>query len=63
VLRRPFDFGYRDHREQHDPRRELKGARMQRKDRPSIDPFTIHDAEALIAAIHQDCGRSTGQLR
>jgi integrase len=52
VLRRAFKFGYRDHPEQHDPTRDLKGARMQRKDRPVIDPFTIHEAEELIAAIH-----------
>ena len=41
VLRRAFKFGYRDHPEQHDPTRGLKGARIQKKDRPVIDPFTI----------------------
>jgi site-specific recombinase XerD len=28
VLRRAFKFGYRDHAGQHDPARDLKGARM-----------------------------------
>jgi integrase len=60
VLRRAFKFGYRDHPEQHDPTRELKGARMRRKDRPLIDPFTIREAEALIAAIHRDWGEAQG---
>ncbi len=60
VLRRAFKFGYRDHPEQHDPTHGLKGARMQRKDRPRIDPFTIREAEALIAAIHRDWGEAQG---
>jgi hypothetical protein len=40
VLRRAFNFGYRDHPELHDPARLLSGARIQRKDRPVIDPVT-----------------------
>jgi integrase len=60
VLRRAFKFGYRDHPELHDPARQLKGARIQRKDRPVIDPFTIHEAETLIAALHRDWGEAQG---
>jgi integrase len=60
VLRRAFKFGYRDHPEQHDPSRQLKGARIQRKDRPVIDPFIIHEAEVLIAALHRDWGEAQG---
>ena len=56
VLRRAFKFGYRDHLERHDPTRELKGARIQRKDRPVIDPFNLEDAETLIAALRSDWG-------
>ena len=56
VLRRAFEFGYRDHPERHDPTRDLKGARIQHKDRPCIDPFTLDEAEALIAAIRRDWG-------
>jgi len=59
-LRRAFKFGYRDHPEEHDPSRQLKGARIQRKDRPVIDPFTIHEAEVLIAALHSDWGEAQG---
>jgi integrase len=56
VLRRAFKFGYRDHPDQHDPTREMKGARIQSKDRPAIDPFTIDEAETLIAALRRDWG-------
>jgi integrase len=56
VLRRAFEFGYRDHPERCNPTRGLKGARIQQKDRPHIDPFTLDEAEALIAAIRRDWG-------
>ena len=48
ILRRAFDFGYRDHPEQHNPARSLRSARL-KKDRPRIDPFCMQDAETLIA--------------
>jgi integrase len=60
VLRRAFKFGHRDHPENHDPTSGLKGARIRKKDRPVIDPFTIHEAERLIAAIHRDWGEAQG---
>lgn len=56
VLRRAFKFGYRDHPDRHDPTRELKGARIQGKDRSLIDPFSLDDAETLIAALRHDWG-------
>ena len=56
VLRRAFKFGYRDHPDRADPTRELKGARIQRKDRSLIDPFSLEDAETLIAALRRDWG-------
>jgi integrase len=31
-----------------------------KKDRPVIDPFTIQEAETLIAAIHRDWGEAQG---
>jgi integrase len=62
VLRRAFDFGFRDHPEHPNPARSLKGARMGRKDRRRIDPFRIQDAEALIAAIHRDWGEAQGNF-
>jgi len=60
VLRRAFKFGYRDHPEKHDPTTGLKSARIRKKDRPVIDPFTIQEAETLIAGIHRDWGEAQG---
>jgi integrase len=62
VLRRAFEFGYRDHPYQSNPAWALKGARIRRRDVPRIDPFRIQDAEALIAAIHQDWGEVQGNF-
>jgi integrase len=60
VLRRALKFGYRDFPERHDPTVGLKSARIRKKDRPVIDPFTIQDAETLIAKIHRDWGEAQG---
>lgn len=60
ILRQAFDYGYRDHPEQHNPARGLRSARLKKKDRPAIDPFCMHDAETLIAAIHRDWGEAQG---
>jgi integrase len=60
ALRRAFDFGFQDHPEHHNPARGLKSMRMGKKDRPTIDPFSIQDAETLIAAIHRDWGEAQG---
>jgi integrase len=38
----------------------LKTLRIRKKDRPPVDPFSIDEAEALIAAIHQDSGEAQG---
>jgi integrase len=56
ILRRASKFGYRNHPDRHDPTRELKGARIQGKDRPIIDPFALDEAETLVAAIRKDWG-------
>jgi integrase len=60
VARRVFEFGYRDHPELHNPASTLRVVRLNKKDRPRIDPFNIHDAETLIAAIHRDWGLAQG---
>jgi integrase len=60
ALRRAFDFGYLDYPERRDPAASLKCARIGKNDRPPIDPFSIQDAEVLIAAIHQDWGEAQG---
>ena len=60
ILRRAFEFGYRNHPEQHNPARSLRSARLEKKDRPKIDPFSMQDAETFIAAIHRDWGEAQG---
>jgi hypothetical protein len=47
ALRRAFDFGFQDHPEYHNSARALKSARIGKKDRPALDPFSIQDAEIL----------------
>src|SRR5262249_52880063 len=60
VLRRAFAFGYRDHPLRTNPACALRCARITRRDRPRVDPFRIQEAEALIAALHQDWGEAQG---
>lgn len=60
VLRRAFDFGYRDRPLHENPARSLRCARLRKADRPKVDPFSMHDAEILIAAIHRDWGEALG---
>lgn len=54
VLKRAFDFGYRDRPPQENPAQSLRCARLRKNERAKIDPFSMHDAETLIAAIHRD---------
>lgn len=60
VIRCAFEYGYRDHPEKHNPASALKCFRLSKKDRRPPDPFTIQEAEALIAAIHRDWGEVQG---
>jgi integrase len=60
ALRRAFNFGYLDYPERRDPAEALKCSRIGKKDRPLIDPFSIQDAEVLIAAIHREWGELQG---
>lgn len=60
IVRRAFEYGHRDHPEQHNPALGLRSVRLKKKDRPRIDPFSIQDAETLIAAIHRDWGAAQG---
>jgi integrase len=60
VIRCAFEYGYRDNPEKHNPAAALKCFRLTKKDRPPPDPFSIHEAEALIAAIHLDWGEAQG---
>jgi integrase len=60
ILRRAFEYGYRDHPQRHNPARGLKTLRIRKKDRPPVDPFSIQEAETLIGAIHHDWGEAQG---
>lgn len=60
ALRRAFNYGYLDYPERIDPAASLKCARIGKKDRPRIDPFSIQDAQVLIAALHRDWGAAQG---
>jgi integrase len=60
VLRRAFALGFQDFPAYHDPAATLKCLRLRRHDRPKADPFTIQDAETLIAALHADWGEARG---
>jgi integrase len=60
ALRRAFAFGYLDHPDRVDPATRLRSAKIGKKDRPRIDPFSIQDAEVFIAALHQDWGEAHG---
>jgi integrase len=60
ALRRAFAFGYLDYPDRVDPATRLRSAKMGKKDRPRIDPFSIQDAEVFIAALHQDWGEAHG---
>jgi integrase len=37
ILKRAFDFGYRDHPEHFNPARELRCVRIKKKDRPQFN--------------------------
>jgi integrase len=60
ALKRAFDFGYWDRPLRENPARHLRCVRLRKSDRPDIDPFSMHDAEMLIAAIHRDWGEAQG---
>ncbi len=49
-----------DFPELRDPAASLKCARIGKNDRPRIDPFSIQDAEVLIAALHEDWSEAQG---
>ena len=50
----------KDHPEKHNPAVGLKCLRITKKDRPVVDPFTIGEAESLIAQLRSDWGDAIG---
>jgi integrase len=60
ALRCAFEFGYKDHPEKHNPACGLGTLRITKKDRPTVDPFTIQEAEQIIARSHVEFGAAHG---
>jgi integrase len=60
TIRCAFDFGYRDHPEKPNPAKALTCLRIAKKDRRPVDPFALHEAQALIAGLHADWGDAIG---
>jgi integrase len=61
-LRSAFDFGYKDLPGKTSPAAGLECFRLTKKDRPKIDPFSIHEAETLIRGIHSEWGEPIGNF-
>lgn len=59
-LRCACKLGYLDHPEKHNPASQLKCFRLVKKDWSVPDPFTIYEAEAVIAAIHGNRAEAQG---
>jgi integrase len=57
VGRRVFDFAYADLGDKRNPAEKLKSLKVQR---PMPDPYTVKEAEAIIAGIHRDWGEHDG---
>lgn len=60
ALRCAFEHGHKDHPEKHNPALGLKTFRTTKKDRPPVDPFTIQEAETIIARSHAEFGQAHG---
>ena len=60
ALRCAFEHGYRDFPEKHNPALRLKTLRITKKDREPPDPFTLPEAELIIARSHQEFGEAHG---
>ena len=59
-LRSAFAFGYKDLPGKTSPAAGLECFKLTKKDRPTIDPFTIQEAEILIRGIHEEWGEPIG---
>lgn len=60
VLRTAFRFGYKDHPGKFNPALGLPTFRITKKERPPVDPFTVQDAETIIASSHAMFGEAHG---
>jgi integrase len=60
AVRTAFTFGYKHLPGKPNPALALPSFRITTKDRPKVDPFTIQDAESIIAASHRIHGEWYG---
>ncbi len=60
AVRCAFDYGYKDYPEKFNPATGLSTLRITKKDRAPIEPFTIQEAEAIIAGSHAEFGAAHG---
>src|SRR5882757_5027363 len=60
AVRTAFKFGYKDRPGQFNPALALSTFRITSKDRPKVDPFTMEEAETIIAASHRMHGEWYG---
>jgi len=60
AVRTAFTFGYKDLPGRPNPAVALPSFRITTKDRPKVDPFTIQDAESIIATSHRIHGHWYG---
>lgn len=61
-IRCAFAYGYKDHPEKHNPAMGITTFRVTKKDRLPIDPFSIQDAERVIAESHAEFGQAHGNF-
>ena len=59
-MRTAFKFGYKDLPGKFNPALALQTFRITKKDRPPVDPFTIQEAETIIATAHRIHGEWYG---
>src|SRR5205814_2681350 len=59
-VRTSFKYCYNDLHGKSNPALSLPSFRITMKDRPKVDPFTIQDAESIIAASHRMHGEWYG---
>ena len=61
-MRCAFEHEYKNHQGFDNPAELLEGFRIKKKDRPEVDPFTVEEAEAIIAGVHTEFGEAAGNF-
>jgi integrase len=63
AVRTAFKFSYKDFPGKSNPALALPSFRITTKGRPKVDPFTIQDAESIIAAAHRITANGTATTK